>query len=144
MSKDQIGHDLGYGLEKTAEVVVATKGTGLIKNSINSIRASELGNTIGTLREASQGTGNFGLGEATAKSSNNLGKMWVGDNAILASDGKTLISQDGLKQYRPPAPKNSPYANTGVQSNFQSRSVPSGAWQNNGHLNITSYKFWKP
>ena len=144
MTKDQIGHDLGFALEKTAEAVVATKGVGMVKNAINAAEATELGNTMGTLREASQGTGNFGLGEATAKSSNKLGNIWVGDNAKLASDGKTLVSQDGLKQYRPPAAKNSPFSTTGVQSNFQARPTPSGAWQSNGHLDITPKPWWKP
>lgn len=143
MTKDQVGHDLGYGVEKTAEIVIATKGVSMIKNAMNTARAAEIGNTIGTLREASQGTGNFVLGEASAKSSNKLGKMWVGDNAKLASDGKTLVSEDGLKQYRPPAVKKSSFATTGTQSNFQSRPIPSGPWQNNGHLNITKKQPWQ-
>lgn len=49
-----------------------------------------------------------------------------------------MISADGLRQYRPPTLKpNSSYATTGIQANFQSRDVPKGEWQNNGHLNIT-------
>lgn len=144
MTRDQLGHDLGFGLEKTVEVVVATKGASLVTKTVKGAQAAELGNTIGTLREASQGVGNFGLGEATTKISNKLGKIWVGENATLASDGKTLVSADKLKQYRPPSAKNSPFATTGVQSNFQSREIPSGAWQNNGHLNITpTNPFWQ-
>lgn len=144
MSKDQIGHDLGFGMEKVVEVVVATKGVGAIKNAINTARTSELANTMGVLREASQGTGNFSLGEATAKMSNKIGKIWAGDGATVASDGKTLVSADKLKQYRPPSPKNSPFATTGVQSNFQSRVSTATGFTSNGHINITPTKpFWK-
>lgn len=39
---------------------------------------------------------------------------------MQAADGKILISSDGLRQYRPASLKrNSPYATTGVQANFQ-------------------------
>lgn len=59
---------------------------------------------------------------------------WVGDNPTLASDGKTWVSQDGLRQYRPPSYKpNLDY----TQANFESRNVPQGQWQSNGHLNIS-------
>lgn len=62
------------------------------------------------------------------------GEAWVGPNASLASDGKTLVSQDGLRQFRPPSYK----PNLGQwQANFEWRGSPNGAWQGNGHLNIT-------
>ena len=97
------------------------------------------GDQIGMLRDAATGKGNFALGEASTADANVLGQDWVGPGyRVSQTDGSTLISADGLRQYRPPSPKpNSSYATTGVQANFQSRSVPSGAWQNNGHLNIT-------
>lgn len=59
---------------------------------------------------------------------------WVGDGFTVASDGKTLISRDGLRQWRPPSYK--PYLDK-WQSNFESRPVPSGQWQGNGHRDIT-------
>lgn len=65
-----------------------------------------------------------------------MGKAWVGESYKVASDGKILISKDGLRQYRPPSTKNSPYATTGTQANFESRSEPSGQWQSNAHLDI--------
>lgn len=99
---------------------------------------------MGILREASQGVGDFSLGQATAKTSNSIGKIWAGEGATVASDGKTLVSVDKLKQYRPPSTKSSPYATTGVQSNFQSRASTSTGFTNNGHLNITPAKpFWQ-
>ena len=87
----------------------------------------------GMLRSAAQGKGNFGLGNATAEMSDRLGQSWVGRNSTLASDGRTLVSQDGLRQYRPPLFK----LNLGkVQANFEHRPVPKGQWQSNGHLDI--------
>lgn len=69
-----------------------------------------------------------------------MGEAWVGDGYKIASDGRTLVSADGLRQYRPPSNKpNSQYAKTGVQANFERRfeGQTSKQWQSNGHLNIT-------
>jgi len=52
-------------------------------------------------------------------------------------DGKTLVSSDGLKVYRPPSAKpNSPYATTGVQANFERKAANGGRPISNGHLDI--------
>jgi hypothetical protein len=59
----------------------------------------------GILRSAAAGKGNFGLGAATAEDAESLGRSWVGDGYRVASDGKTLISEDGLRQFRPPSYK---------------------------------------
>lgn len=60
-------------------------------------------------------------------------QAWVGDDATLAFDGKTLVLSDGVRQYRPPTFK----PNLGVeQANFESRWVAQGRWQTNGHLTI--------
>lgn len=92
----------------------------------------------GNLRAASKGKGNFNIGKGTREQANVMGKAWVGNGYTTASNGKILISKDGLRQYRPPSKKpNSPYAKTGVQSNYQSRRQPSGIWKNNGHFDIT-------
>jgi RHS repeat-associated protein len=99
---------------------------------------SNVGNEIGILRDAAKGKGNFGLGEASAATSNKLGQAWVGEGATVASDGKTLVSESGLRMYRPPSVKSSPHAETGVQSNFEWRNKPQGQAQGNGHLNITT------
>jgi hypothetical protein len=98
----------------------------------------EIGKEIGILRDAAKGKGDFGLGEATSEVSDRLGKAWVGEEYHIASDGTTLVSKDGLRQYRPPSPKKSPYASTGVQSNFEWRNAGQSEWQANGHLNITT------
>ncbi|HEV2885884.1 MAG TPA: RHS repeat-associated core domain-containing protein [Jatrophihabitans sp.] len=88
----------------------------------------------GVLRDAAKGKGNFGLGSATQEQAGAAGRAWVGAHPTLASDGKTLVSQDGLRQFRPPSFK--PNLNQ-WQANFESRLVPRGPWQGNGHLDIT-------
>ncbi|MBY0491922.1 MAG: RHS repeat-associated core domain-containing protein, partial [Gemmatimonadaceae bacterium] len=85
------------------------------------------------VQAAAAGSGNFGLGVASAEVAAAAGEAWVGRGARLASDGKTMISSDGLRQYRPPSFK--PSWNQ-VQANFQSRAVAKGPWDNNGHLTI--------
>ncbi len=95
--------------------------------------ASGLANEIGIMRAAAAGKGNFGLGSASASDAMRLGRSWVGDGYKVASDGKTLISSDGLRQFRPPSVK--PTLNK-TQANFEQRWEPSGQWQGNGHLDI--------
>ncbi|MBO0880215.1 MAG: hypothetical protein J2P17_07635 [Mycobacterium sp.] len=88
----------------------------------------------GIVRDARKGKGNFGVGSGTALEANEAGLSWVGPNATVASDGKTLVSADGMRQFRPPTFK------PGLgryQSNFEWRNVPSGRWQGNGHLDVT-------
>jgi len=89
----------------------------------------------GILRDAAAGKGNFGLGSATAADAEALGQAWVGENFRIASDGKTVISENGQRQYWPPKNK----LNLGkYQANFEQR-VPgqvSNRWFSNGHLDI--------
>lgn len=93
----------------------------------------------GMLRAAALGKGNFGIGQATAQEAEAMGRAWVGPNYRVASDGKTLVSADGLWTFRPPSPKNSPYATTGVQANFERLEMVRGrpASIGNAHLDIT-------
>jgi RHS repeat-associated protein len=95
--------------------------------------ARKLASLSGLLRDALKGKGNFGLGAGTAEDAEELGKAWVGEGATTASDGKTLVSADKLRQYRPPSFK----PNLGKsQANFEARWEPGGQWQTNGHLDI--------
>jgi hypothetical protein len=88
---------------------------------------------IGILRAALRGKGNFGLGSGTPAEAERLGRAWVGDGYKIASDGKTLVSSDGLRQFRPPSYK----PNLSIeQANFERRLVPEGQWFGNGHLDI--------
>ena len=102
-------------------------------------REFSIAEQIGLLRDAAKGKGNFGLGRSTLSEADALGRSCVGPNYRVASDGKTLVSLDGLRTYRPPSQKNSPYATTGVQANFERLEVVKGRLTviSNGHLDIT-------
>jgi RHS repeat-associated protein len=96
-------------------------------------RLTSVGEEIGILRDAARGRGNHGLGMATAADAGRLGRAWVGEGFKVASDGTTLISRDGLRQYRPPTYKPNQKR---FQANFEQRPSPNGAWTSNGHLDI--------
>lgn len=81
------------------------------------------------------GNMNFSIGTGTAAEADALGQVWVGDGAQpMGGVPDGLVSADGTMTYRPPQPKNSPFAFTGVQANFQQLS--NGQVISNGHLNI--------
>lgn len=88
----------------------------------------------GIVRDAAKGKGNFGIGAGTQGQAATAGRSWIGEGSKLASDGKTLVSRDGLRQWRPPSFK--PNLDK-WQSNFEWRIEPRGQWQGNGHLDIT-------
>jgi len=99
----------------------------------NAIRPGlNYGQKIGIIREAFQGTGNFGLGVSTEKEAMQLGKDFVGKGYRTNSDG-SLGSSDGLREFRPPSYK--PKLGK-TQADFKIREVPSGKWQSNGHLDV--------
>ncbi|WP_134765112.1 hypothetical protein [Nocardioides sp. 1609] len=50
-----------------------------------------------------KGKGIFGVGSGTASQASRAGESWVGDGYRIASDGKTLVSRDGLRTFRPPS-----------------------------------------
>jgi len=78
---------------------------------------------------------NFSMGTGTAAEADALGQIWVGDGAQpMGGVQGGWVSADGTMTYRPPQPKNSPFAFTGVQANFQQLS--NGQVISNGHLNI--------
>ncbi len=88
----------------------------------------------GIVRDATKGKGNYGLGSGTASQAERAGQAWVGEGHRVASDAKTLISLDGLRQFRPPSFKPSLDS---WQANFERRWTPGGQWQGNGHLDVT-------
>ena len=95
---------------------------------------SEAKNTVNNILDnAAKNNGNFGLGSSTYEEAINAGKSWVGSGYRIASDGKTMISSDGLRQFRPPSYK--PKLNK-TQANFEWRKINQGQWQGNGHLDI--------
>jgi filamentous hemagglutinin len=95
--------------------------------------AQDLADIGGILRPISMRKGNFGLGAATEAEALTAGTAWVGESYTVASDGKTMVSADGLRQFRPPSFK--PRLDK-WQANFEERFTPSGQWQRNGHLDI--------
>ncbi len=85
----------------------------------------------GMLAAASKTKGSFGVGSATAADADILGHAWVGDGYAVASDGKTILSADGLRQYRLPAYKRQ----LGwFQANLEWRPDSVKEWQSNGHI----------
>ena len=100
----------------------------------------------GMLRDAATKKGNFSMGTMTARQADVMGKAWVGKGYTIASDGRTLVSADKLRTYRPPTAKRSSYAHTGIQANFErltpvtNRQSSNSSIKNtvisNGHLNI--------
>jgi RHS repeat-associated protein len=87
------------------------------------------------LKNAAIQKGNYGLGSATAKEGSRLGSAWVGNGARVASDGKTLVSKDGLRTFRPGSQK----ADGSIQANFERRvQNKDDSWSviGNGHLRI--------
>ncbi len=89
----------------------------------------------GIVRDAARGKGNYGLGSGTASQATRAGESWVGEGYRIASDGKTLVSRDGLRTFRPPTWKR----NEGkYQANFEYWiGVREGKPFGNGHLDIT-------
>ncbi|MEJ1338517.1 MAG: hypothetical protein RPU40_06525 [Candidatus Sedimenticola sp. (ex Thyasira tokunagai)] len=100
------------------------------------VATKSVGKEIGILRDAAKGKGNFGLGSGSRAEADKLGRAWVGDGYKVASDGKTLVGKDGLRQYRPPSYK----GRLGkTQANFEQKfpGQKTKGWQSNGHLDIT-------
>ena len=98
------------------------------------------GQRAGILREASNlPSGNRTLaGSASRAEATELGQSWVGPGYRTASDGRTLVSADGTRQYRPPSPKpNNPHSTTGVQINLETRHPETGRILSNAHVDIS-------
>lgn len=94
----------------------------------------------GMLRDAANEKGFSGIGSGTQAEADAMGKAWVGPNYTVASDGRTLVSSNALRQYRPPSFKpNRParFGGPGYQANFEWHNIPSNEWQADAHLDIT-------
>ncbi|QVM90054.1 DUF637 domain-containing protein [Pseudomonas entomophila] len=111
----------------------------LIQKNLSNIAAQD-----SRLAAAVNGSGtknpNFSIGQGTSFEANKLGKIWVGDGATKTSDGLGFISADGTRVYRPPTSKDSSFATTGVQANFETYKINPATGQrvkvSNGHLNV--------
>ncbi len=122
-----------FGLSIFAGEVLYVKALSFISTLIARNSNAILAKISGILRDAVKGKGIYSLGESTVSEAMEAGKAWTGPGASVASDGKTLISADGLRQFRPPSYK----PNLGkTQANFEWRNVGQTQWQGNGHLTI--------
>ncbi|MEX1115131.1 MAG: RHS repeat-associated core domain-containing protein [Akkermansiaceae bacterium] len=65
-----------------------------------------------------------------------MAMRWLGPGARVTRRGDGMISADGTRFWRPPTSKDSAYANTGIQSNFQRRDPNNGATLSNYHVNV--------
>jgi hypothetical protein len=92
------------------------------------------------VKGSSAASPNFSIGTGTVAEANQLGQTWVGDGARLVGNQTAcpgcLISADGTRIYRPPQPKTSSFATTGIQANFVQQ-TSTGTVISNGHLNVT-------
>lgn len=86
---------------------------------------------------------NYGVGSGTKAEADRLGKIWVGDGATPTTDGKGLVSTDGLRVYRyPDAKPNAPeHLNpTGIQANFETYKINPSTGERlrtgNGYMSI--------
>jgi RHS repeat-associated protein len=90
ISKDQIGHDLGYGLEKTAETVVLSKGAGMVGKAMQGAKTETVFRVFGGDAKAEgfswtpknpNSVSNFrdaaGLPSGGASGSNNTGRFVI-------------------------------------------------------------------
>lgn len=146
-----VGSDASAGEMTLAVLQDTARGVGLIAPAAGTVRfltgaknGMSLADEMAALREAALGKGNFGVGTGTQADAMRLGNAWVGKGSRVASDGRTLVSKDGLRIFRPPSAKpNSPHATTGIQANFQTlervriNGVEKLRVLRNGHLDVT-------
>lgn len=136
--------DIGYGWEAVGEQweealkdpawwLMMAQSVGGSAIMMGAPRAS-FARESGILRDALKGQGNYSLGVATRAEAQRLGEAFVGPGYRLSSNGKAMISADGLRQYRFPTWKG--YWQE-YQANFERRLNPRGVFHNNGHLTVT-------
>jgi len=118
------------GVKGALALAKGLKGAKRVRSAATSARGLTGGERVGIVREAFQRKGNYGLGQATRSEADELGRDFVGPGFTRSRrDPNILISQDGLRQYRPPSYK----PNLGrTQANFE----PGGPFNGNGHLDV--------
>ncbi|CNF29439.1 Uncharacterised protein [Yersinia rohdei] len=91
------------------------------------------------LKGDGSGKVDFGMGAGSRAEADRLGMIWLGDGAKQTSGGG-WISADGTRGYRSPSAKDSSFATTGTQANFETYEISSSGKAvkvGNGHLNIS-------
>ncbi|KMN90993.1 hypothetical protein VL04_06725, partial [Chromobacterium violaceum] len=131
------GTRTAYGVsegEASVMSVVALKQR-LYKKELDAIAAQD-GRLAKVISGSADGYKNFGIGTGSVEDANRLGQLWVGDGARpMGGVPGGLVSADGTRSYRPPAEKNSRFAMTGIQANFEMKDN-NGKVIRNGHLNV--------
>lgn len=87
------------------------------------------------VRSAGARAGNFRIGRAGRAEADAARLAWVGADARRLPYGSAYrwVSDDGLRQYRPPQQKPS---GRSVEANYESRPITARHWESNAHLEI--------
>jgi len=109
----------------------------LVQQNLNNIAKQDPRLEIAIKGDGS-GKKDFSMGEGSKTEADRLGQIWLGDGAKQTSGGG-WISADGTRGYRSPSTKDSPFATTGTQANFETYEINSSGKPvkvRYGHLNI--------
>ncbi|WP_267436752.1 VENN motif pre-toxin domain-containing protein [Erwinia psidii] len=113
----------------------------LVQQNLNNIAKQDP--RLDAVVKGDNGKLNYGVGSGTKTEADRLGKIWVGDGAIPTTDGKGLVSADGLRVYRYPDAKPNAPINlnpTGTQANFETYKINPATGERvrvgNGHMSI--------
>lgn len=114
MTGDGFRQDL-YALESVwfANPTLIPEGLACLSETIKyskvirvaSVAGNEGFDSFKAITKAATGKGNFSIGTATKLEADTLGKAWVGEGYRMMSNGKGLVSADGLRIYRFPSEK---------------------------------------
>jgi RHS repeat-associated protein len=105
---------------------------------------THLRNKLKRIRNATAAGGNRGIdGVATIEDAVILGREFVGPGYRLMSNGRGLVSADGLRTFRAPSSKRGvnprtgeAWSRTGVQVNFETKPSPDAPPTSNVHLDV--------
>ena len=103
-----------------------------------------LRNKMARIRNQTAAGGDRGIsGSVSEADAMKLGEAFVGPNHRLMSNGQGLVSEDGLRTFRFPAPKSGrnpvtgqPYSRTGRQVNFETKPAADVSPTSNVHLDV--------
>ena len=110
----------------------------------NSCLPRFLRNKMKRIRNATAAGGNRGItGSVSADEARRLGEAFVGEGHRAMSNGKGLVSADGLRTFRFPSAKRGinpdtmePWSKTGIQVNFETKLRPGTPSTSNVHLDV--------
>ena len=137
-----VGETKGYDLESVNYEAHNLVNYEKYKQQLRQENLDNIAKLYPELSHAALGKNNFTYkGKMFTKAeSDELGRAWVGPNYEVTSQGG-FISEDRTRRYRPAtSKKNSSYADTGIQSNFERFYIDpitgSSKVESNLHLNI--------